>query len=96
MGTADGGIYGGGSMAQSRATSVVVNDTVAGGDRNLTISGAIFGGGMGDWEHLNNRDLHGNRYGNITEATHVELHHADLVTSAKGSNSCYPRRDGQL
>lgn len=83
VGTADGGIYGGGSMAQSRATSVVVNDTVAGGDRNLTISGAIFGGGMGDWEHLNNRDLHGNRYGNITEATHVELHHADLVTSAK-------------
>lgn len=83
VGTATGGVYGGGSMAQSRATSVVVNDTMNGGDLDLFISGAIFGGGMGDWEHLNNRDIHGNRYGNITEATHVELYHADMVTSAK-------------
>ncbi len=83
VGTATGGVYGGGSMAQSRATSVVVNDTVGDIDNNLTILGSIYGGGMGDYQHLDNRDLHGERYGNITEATHVELHHADNVSTAK-------------
>lgn len=83
VGVADGGVYGGGSMADCRATSVVVNDTANGGNGNAIIYGSVYGGGMGDYEDLNNRNLQGNRYGNISEATHVELHHAGAISSAK-------------
>ena len=80
-----GGVYGGGAMADCRATNVVVNDTASGlsGDGTITIKGSIYGGGMGNYKNLNARDLHGNRYGNVTEATHVHLHHAQEVSTAK-------------
>lgn len=82
---AAGGVYGGGAMADCRATNLVVNDTVSGlsSPGSITIRGSIYGGGMGDYEDLNERDLQGNRYGNITEATHVHLHHAHEVSTAK-------------
>ncbi len=83
VGTTNGGVYGGGSMADARTTCVTVNDTVKGHDRLLNIYGAIYGGGMGDYEHLNNYNLQGTRYGNVEENTHVHLYHADLVSSAK-------------
>ncbi len=85
VGTTAGGVYGGGSMADCRATSVVVNDTVEDNVLNgeATIYGTVFGGGMGDYEDLNNRNLRGERYGNVDEATHVHLHHAELLSSAK-------------
>ena len=79
----NGGVYGGGAMADCRATSVILNDTIKGNDRELTILGTVYGGGMGDYENLNARDLDSNRYGNISGATHVHLYHADAVTSAK-------------
>ena len=78
-----GGVYGGGAMADCRTTSVVVNDTVNGTDGNITVKGSVYGGGMGDYEDLNARDLQGNRYGNITGNTHVHLYHANAITSAK-------------
>lgn len=83
VGSSNGGVYGGGSMADCRITSVVVNDTLEGVGGNAIIYGSIFGGGMGDYENLNNRTLQGDRYGNVTEATHVELYHAAAVTSGK-------------
>ena len=83
VGTTDGGVYGGGSMADCRTTNVVVNDTVEGTNGQATIYGTVFGGGMGDYANLNNRNLRGERYGNVDEATHVHLHHAKLLSSAK-------------
>ena len=83
VGTDTGGVYGGGSMADCRATYVVVNDTVNGTDGEATIYGTVFGGGMGDYADLNNRNLRGERYGNVDEATHVDLYHAKLLSSAK-------------
>ncbi len=78
-----GGIYGGGSMAECRATCVIVNDTVGGTDRQLIIHGAVYGGGMGNYADLNARDLQGKRYGNVNENTYVNLYHAKEITSAK-------------
>ena len=83
VGTDTGGVYGGGSMADCRAACVVVNDTVDGTHGEATIRGTVFGGGMGDYEDLNNRNLRGERYGNVDEATYVHLHHAKLLSSAK-------------
>lgn len=83
VGTTTGGVYGGGSMADCRATCVVVNDTVGGTHGEATILGTVFGGGMGDYADLNNRNQRGERYGNVNEATHVHLHHAKELTGAK-------------
>lgn len=83
VGTPAGGVYGGGSMADCRATCVVVNDTVDGTHGEATIEGSVYGGGMGNYADLNNRNLRGERYGNVDEATHVHLHHAKELTGAK-------------
>ena len=83
-----GGVYGGGSMASCRVTNIVVNDTVSKADGthfdgNLTIYGAVYGGGMGNFEDLNARSQNGSRYGNVDEATYVDLYHASAITTAK-------------
>ena len=88
VGIADGGsyngIYGGGAMADCKATHVMVNDTAGGTTtRKLYLAGTLFGGGMGDWEDLNNRDLQGGRYGDVNGSTHVDLYHAESVASGK-------------
>jgi len=83
VGTTTGGVYGGGSMADCRATCVVVNDTVDGTHGEATILGTVFGGGMGIYADLNDRNLRGERYGNVNEATHVHLYHAKELSSAK-------------
>ena len=83
VGVDTGGVYGGGSMADCRSTNVVVNDTVEGTNGQATILGTVFGGGMGDYADLNNRNLRGERYGNVEEATHVHLYHAKELSSAK-------------
>ncbi len=76
-------VFTGGSMADCRATNLVVNDLVGcPGTGNLTVRGALYGGGEGRWDDLNARDFEGNRWGNVTGATHVHLHHAKNVTEA--------------
>lgn len=75
-GTVQSSLYGGGSMADCRSTYVSIED-------EATIHATIFGGGMGDWENLNNRNLDNSRYGNVTEATHVHLRKAKEVSTAK-------------
>lgn len=87
VGETTGGVYGGGSMADCRTTSVTVNDTASKADGTardgeLTILGTVYGGGMGDYENLNNKDPQGGRYGDVNENTHVNLYHAKQVTSA--------------
>lgn len=89
-GTIDNNVYGGGSMGDCRATRVEVNDRVCPAkltpDR-LTISGAVYGGGEGDWEHLQQTHR-----GNVAKpehsdgvegGTYVHLHHANALASAK-------------
>ena len=81
------GIYGGGAMADCNATHVVVNDTVVFADPNvehkLHLAGIIYGGGMGAYNDLNERDLQGGRYGDINGSTHVDLYHAESVAGGK-------------
>ncbi len=81
------GIYGGGAMADCNATHVVVNDTVVFADPNvehkLYLAGIIYGGGMGEYNDLNERDLQGGRYGDINGSTHVDLYHAESVAGGK-------------
>ena len=77
------GVYGGGSMAACRTTSVVVNDTIDGNDRELNIYGTLYGGGMGNYKDLNEHNLQGSRLGNVTENTHIDLYHADRVSDAR-------------
>lgn len=82
-------VYGGGRMGDVRATTVVV-DNKACTERTLNISGAIYGGGEGNW-----KDLTAQRRGNTGEnttglasstsaagATHVHLKSATNLTSA--------------
>ena len=83
IGEGDNGVYGGGSMADCRTTEVVVNNTVGGTERELNIYGTLFGGGMGNYLNLNERNLQGNRFGNVSENTHLDLYHATHVEHAK-------------
>ncbi len=82
-------VYGGGSMGDCRATRVEVNDRVCPAKltADLTISGAVYGGGEGDWEHLQQTHR-----GNVAKpehsdgvegGTYVHLHHATNLASAK-------------
>lgn len=82
-------VYGGGSMGDCRATRVEVNDRVCPAKltADLTISGAVYGGGEGDWEHLQQTHR-----GNVAKpehsdgvegSTYVHLHHANDLASAK-------------
>lgn len=84
-GTISTSVYGGGSMADSRATCVVVNDNIdcvksyyGGSFTGASISGSVFAGGEGYWV-----DLNAPRRGNVTEATHLHLHHASEITDAR-------------
>lgn len=86
-GTIASSVFTGGSMADCRTTCLVVDDQVgcsAGGvtTGNVTVNGSLYGGGEGRWDDLNARDLEGKRWGNVTEATHVHLHHATHVKTA--------------
>ena len=82
-GNINASVFTGGSMADCRATCLVVDDQVGcPGTGNTTIHGAIYGGGEGRWDDLNARDNFGNRWGNVNGSTHVHLYHAKDVTSA--------------
>lgn len=82
-GTINSSVFTGGSLADCRATCLVVNDLVGcTGTGNMTVKGALYGGGEGRWDDLNARDLEGKRWGNVTDATHVHLYHAKNVTEA--------------
>ena len=70
-------VYGGGSMADCRATCVVIDDRLGGAD-TAVIAGSVYAGGEGDWENLNNEHR-----GNVTEATHLHLYHASQISDAK-------------
>lgn len=82
-GTIVNDVYGGGSMTECRTTHVELNDLVACGSGNATVQGTVYGGGSGDWQDLNALDIDGFRYGNVTEATHVDLRHITTLASAK-------------
>ena len=89
-GTIGASVFAGGSMADCRATCLVVDDQKDTKDEgcpafatNVTVNGALFGGGEGRWDDLNAHDFEGNRWGNVNGSTHVHLHHAENVTSAK-------------
>lgn len=90
-GTIDNNVYGGGSMGDCRAARVEVNDLVCPAKltAELTITGAVYGGGEGDWEHL-----YATHRGNVAKhegadrevpdgGTYVHLHHATNLASAK-------------
>lgn len=86
-GTINASVYTGGSMADSRATCLVVNDLIGCSANGIStgdviINGAVYGGGEGRWDDLNARDLDGKRWGNVTEQTNVHLMHAKRVASA--------------
>lgn len=70
-------VYGGGSMADCRATCVVIDDRLGGSD-TAVIAGSVYAGGEGDWENLNNEHR-----GNVTEASHLHLYHASQISDAK-------------
>ena len=82
-------VYGGGRMGDVRATTVVV-DNKACTERTLNITGAIYGGGEGNWAHLD-QPRRGNTGENTTGlssgssaegATHVHLKSASNLSSA--------------
>lgn len=82
-------VYGGGRMGDVRATTVVV-DNQACTERTLNITGAIYGGGEGDWANLDH-PRRGNTGENTTGlasglsatgATHVHLKSATHLSSA--------------
>lgn len=82
-------VYGGGRMGDVRATTVVV-DNKACTERTLNITGAIYGGGEGDWANLDSK-RRGNTGENTTGlasgetaigATHVHLKSATNLSSA--------------
>lgn len=82
-GTVVNDLYGGGSMADCRATHVELNDQVGcDGTGNATLKGIVYGGGEGMWSDLNARDLDGTRYGTISEATYVDLRHITTLSNA--------------
>lgn len=82
-GNINSSVFTGSSMADCRTTCLVVNDEIGcPGAGPLTVQGSLFGGGEGRWDDLNARDLEGKRWGNVTEATHVHLHHATHVKTA--------------
>lgn len=95
-GTINNSVYGGGSLGDCRATRVDVNDRVCPAKLTpdqLTINGAVFGGGEGDWENLNNE-----RRGNVAKpegnvgvdgGTYVHLHHANAISTAEGKTVAY-------
>ena len=81
-------VFAGGSMADCRTTCIEVDDQIgctANGisTGDVTINGAIYGGGEGRWGDLNARDFDGNRWGNVTGSTYVHLYHAKDVASAR-------------
>lgn len=87
-GIIDNNVYGGGSMGDCRATFVDVNDRVCPAKltADLTINGAVYGGGEGDWEHLQ-RPHRGNvakpeHSDGVEGGTYVHLHHASNLSSA--------------
>lgn len=82
-GTVVNDLYGGGSMANCRATHVELNDQVGcDGTGNATLNGIVYGGGEGMWSDLNARDFDGTRYGTISEATYVDLRHITTLSNA--------------
>ncbi|MBR1850586.1 MAG: T9SS type A sorting domain-containing protein [Bacteroidales bacterium] len=70
-------VYGGGRMGQCRATHVILDDQECSTSTGAYIAGIVYGGGEGYW-----RDLDEPRRGNVTGATHVDLHHAADVATA--------------
>ena len=87
-------VYGGGRMGDCRATTVVVDNQACtdttGNYRDLTINGSVYGGGEGDWAHLD-KPHRGNTGENTTGlstgsgatgATHVHLKSATSLSSA--------------
>lgn len=85
-GTINTDVFGGGAMGDCRLTNVVVNDQVCPGAHDslsLTINGAVYGGGEGNWQ-----DLNAERHGNVTltddgnGASHVHLYHATNLSTA--------------
>ena len=80
-GTINSSVFTGGSMADCSETYLVVDDR-KGGSNDVTVIGALYGGGEGRWDNLHARDYEGNRWGNINGSTHVDLYHAKNVTQA--------------
>lgn len=87
-GTIGSSVFAGGSMADCRTTCIEVDDQIgcsANGisTGDVTVNGAIYGGGEGRWGDLNARDFEGNRWGNVYGSTYVHLYHAKDVASAR-------------
>lgn len=90
-GNIDESVYGGGRMGDCRSTTVVVdNQACFSPALTLNISGSVFGGGEGDWTHLD-KPHRGNTGENTTGmtsgdtavgATHVHLKSATNLSSA--------------
>ncbi len=87
-GQIDDNVYGGGRLGSCRLTYVNVNDRECesheGGCHDLTINGAVYGGGEGHWENLNLE-----HQGNVVSTddgegyTTVHLHHATNLSTAR-------------
>ncbi len=93
-GTIRSEVFGGGNLGDCRLTRVEVNDMLATTDKtcnlagktlDLTLHAAVYGGGKGIDDDLNQRPRRGNVIGNDNgaAATHVELHHANKVHDAR-------------
>ncbi len=87
-GQIDDHVYGGGRLGSCRLTYVNVNDRECesheGGCHDLTINGAVYGGGEGHWENLN-LEHQGNVVATDDGAgyTTVHLHHATNLSTAR-------------
>ena len=77
-GTVNRSLYGGGSMADCRATQVLVDDQAGCGSNPAELHAVVYGGGEGFYS-----DLLETHRGNVTENTHVILKHATTVSEAK-------------
>lgn len=87
-GTINASVFTGGSMADCDNTWLVVDDKRDNNELatpfsdDVTVIGALYGGGEGRWDDLHARDYEGNRWGNVNGSTRVDLYHAANVTSA--------------
>ena len=70
-------VFAGGSMAESNATLLVVDEAASCGSNELMVSGTFYGGGEGRWDDLNLLNHNGTRFGNVNGTSHVHLKSAD-------------------
>ena len=70
-------VFAGGSMAECNATMLVVDEAASCGTAELTVAGALYGGGEGRWDDLNHLNHNGKRSGNVNGTAHVHLMSAD-------------------